>query len=206
MLSAPLYDLTGKKIGQTKLSPDIFGAKVNLNLLTQAVRVYQFRQRQGTKKAKTRGEIAKTTQKVWRQKGTGRARHGSRRAPIFVGGGVAHGPTGIENYNLKLTRRMRRQALISALSDHAAQGHVLALEDLTKFDGKTQTLNLLLTSLKLIPGSGKILLILDQPLPPVIQAGRNLKTLSVTQSKRLNVYEVLAHSHLIFSQAALKTL
>src|SRR4030067_2701068 len=97
-LTIPQYDYQGKPQGTVTVSATYFKAKANPALVTQALRIYQSNQRQVTRKVKTRGEIDRTTQKVWRQKGTGRARHGSRRAPIFVGGGVAHGPTGQENF------------------------------------------------------------------------------------------------------------
>src|SRR5690606_29529415 len=126
--------------------------------------------------------------KIWKQKGTGRARHGSRRAPIFVGGGVAHGPTGNESYTLSLPSKMRQAALRGSLTSKAQAQAVSALAAVDDFKGKTADL---LKAVNAISGEAKTLLILDKPYAPVIKAGRNIKNLTLTQATRLNTYEVL---------------
>src|SRR5690242_1823092 len=110
---------TGAK-SQLTVSDSVFGVPVNKALIAQAVRVYMSNQRQGTSKAKTRSEINRTSAKWYKQKGTGRARHGARNAPLFVGGGVAHGPNGEQNWTRTLSKRMKMQALVTALSAQAA--------------------------------------------------------------------------------------
>ena len=119
-MKADLYTIDGKKAGKIEVPKAVFGAKVNEILLAQYRRVFLNNQRRAKPKSKTRGEVTGSGKKIWRQKGTGRARHGDRYANIFVGGGVAHGPTGKENYSLKLTRKMRQSALSSALSQKQA--------------------------------------------------------------------------------------
>src|SRR3990170_5938571 len=106
----------GEPAGKTDLPEEIFAVKASPRLLAQAVRVYLANQRLAQARAKTRGEVKGSGKKIWRQKGTGRARHGDAQAPIFVGGGVAHGPTGRENYKLKLPKRLKRRALFAALT------------------------------------------------------------------------------------------
>ena len=205
-LTIPQYDYQGKPQGTVTVSATYFKAKANPALFTQALRIYQSNQRQVTRKVKTRGEIDRTTQKVWRQKGTGRARHGSRRAPIFVGGGVAHGPTGQENFRLALPQKMRRAALKTALSDHYRRSSLKAILDLTPLKGKTKPLIKLFSKMELYPQCPKVLLILDSPYPEVLRAGRNLEWLSVSQAKRLNLFEVLNHQALVFTTKALDQL
>ena len=112
-VSVPMYDNKGAKSGTFALPKEIFGAKVNDDLMAQAVRVYLANQRQGNAHTKSRGEINLTTGKWYRQKGTGRARHGAKSAPIFVGGGVAHGPRK-KDYTLSLSKNMKKAAVKSA--------------------------------------------------------------------------------------------
>ena len=144
-----LLGLTGRKVGQINLPSEIFGAKINEPLMAQAVQAYLSNQRKAKAKAKHRGEVTGSRRKIWRQKGTGRARHGDRYAPIFVGGGVAHGPTGEENYSLKLTRKMRRVALISALSAKWKEQKILFVENLGTIEPKTKKAAQLLVKLHL---------------------------------------------------------
>lgn len=200
-MNHPVYDTTGKKISTQKLPVELFAVKVNSKLISQYIRVYLSRQRQGTKKTKSRGEIAISTAKIWRQKGTGRARHGARSAPIFVGGGVAHGPTGQENYQLTISKRMRRLALLGALTIKSET--ISIITGLEKIKPKTKIVQNLINQ---ISSSAKTLLILDQPNSSLIKAASNIETITVTQAKRLNAYEVLNHHHLIFTKESLKQL
>jgi large subunit ribosomal protein L4 len=114
-LKLSVYDLKGAIAESLTLPKEIFGAKINNSLMAQAVRVYLANQRRGTLKTKSRGEVAISTRKIYRQKGTGRARHGAKSAPIFVGGGIAFGPKP-RDFSMKLNQNMRRVALFSALS------------------------------------------------------------------------------------------
>lgn len=148
-------------------------------LLSQAVRVHLARKRQGTQNAKTRAEISRTRHKLYKQKGTGGARHGDRKAPIFVGGGVAFAPKP-RDYALKLPLKMRQKALELALKLKKPEKVTL-----TKVTGKTKDL------LKLITVEGKTLLITKDYHPKVWQAGRNIANLTVLPKHQLNAYEVL---------------
>ncbi len=121
----------------TKLPEEIFGLEVKPQLLAQAVRVYLANQRQGTQNAKTRAEVERTRKKLYRQKGTGGARHGDRKAPIFVGGGVAFAPKP-RDYSLALSKKMRRLALYGALSAQAKAGNLKVIAEMEKTTGKNQ--------------------------------------------------------------------
>ena len=203
-LTAPTYDHTGKKLAPTTLNTQVFSVKASPHLLALAVKAYLANQRQATRAVKTRGQVDYSTAKLWRQKGTGRARHGSRRAPIFVGGGVAHGPTGKEQYRQKLTQKMRRKALLASLSQKQTNHCISIVKNVDKVPAKSKAaLNLVQ---QIAPDSRKILLILHQPIGSLIQAARNLPHVTTTQVKRLNTYEVLNHHHLIFTQESLQLL
>jgi len=147
--------------------------------------------------------VAYSTRKIWRQKGTGRARHGSRKAPIFVKGGVAHGPTGNEEYHLKISKRSKKQALYQALTSKMAQHEIAVLLDPEKISGKTQAFDKLIE--RIVPKKvNRTLMVLDQPSRPIINAAANLKQVTITQAHRLNAYEVLQHQYIILTQASLE--
>ncbi|PIU33131.1 50S ribosomal protein L4 [Candidatus Shapirobacteria bacterium CG07_land_8_20_14_0_80_39_12] len=203
MPKVDLYTLSGTKSGQMELPKEIFAAKINEPLMAQAVRVYLSNQRKAQAKVKSRGEIAKTTAKWFRQKGTGRARHGARSAPIFVGGGVAHGPTGEQNYQLKMPKKMKKQALFSALTSKFKTNEVLVIKDLAKIEPKTKKMK---TILEKLAKDNKATIILSEKLENVARAARNLKGLNLSQANQLNPYEVLNGGQLIFMKEAVEKL
>lgn len=156
-------------------------------LLAQAVRVYLANQRQGTQSALTRAEVNRTKKKWYRQKGTGRARHGDRKAPIFVGGGVAFAPQP-RDYSLKLPQKMRQQAISLALKAKKVEKI-----NLDKVDGKTKSLA------KLLDLSKPALLITKESNARVWQAGRNLANLTILPRNQLNVFAILK-AHKIYEE------
>jgi len=194
-------DATGKKLSLT-VSDEVFGAKPNQKLLAQAIRVYFANAHLGRSKTKTRGEVKRTTKKWFKQKGTGNARHGARSAPIFVGGGVAHGPKVEQHLTLKLSQQLKKKSLIAALSLRAEDSVVsAALDNLT---GKAKDGQKALESLKL--ESNKILVILDQVNETQERSLRNLPNAVVVETRRLNAFDVMAADKLVFSPAAVKNL
>ena len=203
MPKVDVYTLSGTKSGQMELPKEIFAAKINEPLMAQAVRVYLSNQRKAQAKVKSRGEIAKTTAKWFRQKGTGRARHGARSAPIFVGGGVAHGPTGEQNYQLKMPKKMKKQALFSALTSKFKTNEVLVIKDLAKIEPKTKKMK---TILEKLAKDNKATIILSEKLEIVARAARNLKGLNLSQANQLNPYQVLNGGQLIFMKEAVEKL
>ncbi len=206
-LSAQVFDVTGKAAGSFELPKEIFGAEVNKPLIAQAVRVYLANQRQGTSSTKSRGEITASTRKIWRQKGTGRARHGALSAPIFVGGGVAHGPKP-RDYSLKLPKKMKKLALISALSAKQQDGHIKVLAGLEKIEPKTKNVAALIKKLGL--ENSKVLLIIPEGVKKgfenVYRASRNIENLNILNSKTLNAYEVLDNKMILFMKASIDAL
>lgn len=198
-----LYTIAGNKSGEIELPKEIFAAKINKPLMAQAVRVYLSNQRKAQAKVKSRGEIAMTTAKWFRQKGTGRARHGARSAPIFVGGGVAHGPSGKQNYQLKMPKKMKKQALFSALTSKFKANEVIVIKDLAKIEPKTKKMKAVLG--KLVKDN-KSTIILSENLENVSRSARNLKGVNLSQVSQLNTYEVLNGGKLIFMKEAVEKL
>ncbi|HUS51957.1 MAG TPA: 50S ribosomal protein L4 [Candidatus Bathyarchaeia archaeon] len=207
MPKVDVLSIQGRKIGLIELPKEIFGAKVNEELMTQAVRVYLSNQRKSKAKTKRRGEVRGSRRKIWRQKGTGRARHGDRYAPIFVGGGVAHGPTGEENWKRKLTKKMRCRALFSALTSKLKAKEVLIIQGLEKVEPKTKEMVKIIANLKLKKKDkekNKISVVLPEVLENVIRAGRNIPNLNLKQANLLNTYEVLNGGKLIFMKDSIE--
>ncbi len=192
------YEITGKKIEGITLPKEVFSAKINQQLLTQALHIYRSNQTQGTKRAKTRGEVDLTKKKVYRQKGTGNARHGAKSAPIFVGGGVAHGPRGILAARKRLNVKMRRLSIISALSHLNQNNAVTILANLDKATDKTSDINKLLTKLDL--NQKKTLLLTANSYPKLLQAAKNIPNLKLSRHTLTNVYQLLNTHHLLIDQ------
>lgn len=210
MSKAELYTITGRKLGQLSLPKEIFTAPINAQLITQSVRVYLANQRKAKAKAKTRGEVSGSRRKIWRQKGTGRARHGDRFAPIFVGGGRAHGPTGEENYQLKMSKTMGRKALFSALTSKLKDKEVIVIKGLAKIEPKTKVLVKIIDSLSLKKkdkkSKTKILLILPSVLDNINRAARNLAGTDLALANQLNTYQVLNYDYLVFTEESIDKL
>lgn len=197
-----LHSLTAKPSTIT-VSDAIFGAEVNLALIAQAVHVYRSNQRQGGAKALTRGEVNRTGAKWFKQKGTGNARHGARTAPQFVGGGVAHGPTGAENWKRTLPKKMAQKALITTLSAQAQEKNVSVMADLANISGKTKDAQNWITSLEL---TGSALIVVDTASENILRAFGNIDNVSITRADRLNAYEVASADSIIVAQPALEVL
>lgn len=200
-LSIPVYSLAGRASGTMSLPREVFGQEVNTKLLAQAVRVYMTNQKIFTVSTKTRGEVRGSTAKIFRQKGTGRARHGAIRAPIFVGGGIVFGPKP-RKVVLDLPKKMKREALVSALSAKAKDKEIVGLTGLEKATGKTKQIADLLKKLKIKSG----LFVTGQKLDSVVRGARNIPGMSVLPTNQLNAYEVLKHEKLLISKDAVETL
>ena len=200
MIYAEVISLSGTKKPKISLPAKIFGAKPNPALMAQAVRVFLSNQRIARAKTKTRSEVKRSKAKWYRQKGTGRARHGARSAPIFVGGGRAHGPTGEQNYEKAMPKKMGRAALISALSSRARDKEIIIVDGLEKIK-KTKEMAKILKEV-----TGPFLLILSGKLENVILATRNIPSLALIQAKSLNAYEVLKAEKILITREAIKTL
>lgn len=202
-INAEVFDLKGKVVGKIALPKEVFGAKENKTLIAQAVRVYLANQRLGTSKTKSRGEVNLTTAKAYRQKGTGRARHGAKSAPIFVGGGVAFGPKP-RNHELSLSQKMKRAALYSALSLKFKDGEVKIVEGFAKIEPKTKVMAEALEALA--KDSKKTILVVSESLENVARATRNLKNIKIINKNNMNTYEILDNSVVLFMKEALESI
>ena len=202
MITAPTVSLKGEAEEKTKLPEAIFGATVSPQLLVQAVRVYLFNQRRAQAKTKTRGEVAKTTAKMYRQKGTGRARHGAYSAPIFVGGGVAHGPSGQQNYQRKMSKPLSRLALIGALAEKAKNKNVTVVMGAEKASGKTKEAEKLMASFK--EKKGRTLVVLAHNDDKFGRGIKNLPGVETLEANQINTYRILACKKLLINQKALE--
>jgi len=203
MVSANLIDFQKEKKEKISLPATIFGVKPNLKLIAQAVRVYLANQRKSFAKTKTRGEVKRTKAKIYRQKGTGRARHGSRSAPIFVGGGRAHGPRGEQNYKLLLPKKMRMKALISALSAKTKEGKIVIVDGIEKFKKTKEAASALE---KFFPKEKNFLLVISKKNDSLIQAFGNLPSLEISYVDSLNIYRILKANKILLAKEVIKSL
>jgi large subunit ribosomal protein L4 len=196
-----LSSVTGKKVGSRDLPSAVFEAKVSVPLMHQVVVAGMASLRRGTHSTKTRGEVSGGGKKPWRQKGTGRARQGSTRAPQWTGGGVVHGPRP-RDHDMRVNKKMKRSALRSALTDAVASGKLVVLDDLDISLPKTKRAVEVLGALDL---TGKILLVLPSPSETgaVEKSFRNIQGIRIAYAKSLGVYEVIAADKVVFTQPAL---
>ena len=188
------------KESSIEVNNSMFATKDNPTLLAQAISIYLSNLRQGTSNVKSRSQVNRSKSKWYRQKGTGGARHGARSAPIYVGGGIAHGPRGIENYELSLPRSMRKRALISALSAKAQMGAV-AVVDLDKIGTKTGKLAKII---KQIGMSGPV--VVYHANKDLYRAARNIDEASFVTTSEVNTYQVMAGQSLILTKDAIADL
>ena len=202
-LSLSVYDIEGIEQKKIDLPSKVFAVKENKSLLAQAVRVYLVNQRQGNVKVKTRGEVIGSTRKIYRQKGTGKARHGAIKAPIFVGGGVAHGPKQ-KNYNLKFNKKEKKIALFGALSSRLKENKIYGLEEKAlTMKPKTKTVANFLKKLDLV-GNNNLIIMKKMEKNNLILSMRNISNLSFVDVNSLNPYLILKSSSLIFVENALE--
>lgn len=202
MPKVPVYNTAGEQVAELELSEAVFAAPYNPSLLHQAVVMYQANRRQGTASTKTRAEVSGGGRKPWRQKGLGRARHGSIRSPIWVGGGVVFGPKPRE-YRQSMPKKARRAALRSALSAKVRAGELIVLDDLQLGQPKTKEMA---NVLKRLSAERKPLIVLGERNRNVELSARNLPGAETAQAEDINVYQVLAHDRLVMTRAAVAKL
>ncbi|MFG1707068.1 50S ribosomal protein L4 [Nonomuraea sp. M3C6] len=199
MTSIDVLDPSGAKTGTVDLPEDVFGAKVNVPLIHQVVVAQLAARRQGTHKAKTRGEVRGGGKKPYRQKGTGRARQGSTRAPQFTGGGVVHGPVP-RDYSQRTPKKMKVAALRGALSDRAGGGRVHVVSTLVA--GETPKTKAALEALRKITQSPRVLVVVDEADELTWLSLRNAPEVHLLDSGQLNTYDVLVADDVVFTQEA----
>lgn len=203
MITAKHFQQDGTEKGTQNLPGDVFGCEVNAPVIHQAVVAYLANQRQGTSKTKGRSEVRGGGRKPFRQKGTGRARAGTTRSPIFRGGGVVFGPHP-RDYRQALPKKIKRLALRSALSSRANDGDILVVDDLNFKEPKTGQFADLLKGMDSY--RKKVLFVLDKSDPAVIKSARNIPGLKMTLGNMLSTYEVIWADKIILTQGALKAM
>ena len=201
-MKVPVYNMAGEEVDSVDLPASIFEAKVNRDLMHQALVRQMANARLGTHKTKGRSEVNRTTRKMYRQKGTGNARHGSRRAPIFVGGGVAHGPKP-RSYVKAMPRKMRRAALRSALTVKANNNDVVLLNDM-QFDlPKTKEMVAMMSRLV---GGNSALVLLPERNANIEKSANNLSDVKTLRANYLNIRDLLGYDKIVMPLAALELL
>ena len=203
MATVQVLDQAGKEVATRELAPEIFDAKVSVPLMHQVVLAGLASIRRGTHSTKTRGDVRGGGKKPWRQKGTGRARHGSSRSPQWTGGGVAHGPHP-RSHDMRVNKKMKKGALRSALTDALQSGKLVIVDELRFDEPKTKQAAEVLDALQL---GGRILLVLPGPTDDgaIEKSFRNLQQIRIAYARSLGVYEVIAADRVLFTQLALDT-
>ncbi len=202
MPTVALYNTDGKKIGDIELNESVFGAEVRPDVMHEVVVNYLANQRQGTQSTKTRTEVSGGGIKPWRQKGTGRARQGSIRAPQWVGGGIALGPKP-RDYRYSVNKKVRRLALKSALSSKVVDNDIIVLESLKLDEIKTSAVAKILSNLGV---TEKALIVLPENDKNVVSSARNIEGVDTTFVGAINTYEVLNHTKCIIVKDAVEKL
>jgi large subunit ribosomal protein L4 len=203
MATVPVYMFNGEKSGELELNAEVFGLEPNEALIHQAVLSTLANRRQGTADTLTRGEVQHSTRKLYRQKGTGRARQGARCAPHMKGGGVVFGPHP-RDYRQSLPKKMRRAALLSALSSKVAEGAVIVVDSFAINSPKTKDAVAFLKAINAT--KKKVMLVLDNPTPEIVMSFRNLQNVWMTTPDMLGTYDVLHANTLIFSKMSIAML
>lgn len=197
-----VYNQQGEKVGTTELNPMIFAAKISEQLMAQAVRVRLANSRLGTRKTKGRGEVSGGGRKPWRQKGTGRARHGSIRSPIWRGGGHIHSLRA-SDFSLKMSKKMKRLALFSALSKKFSEGKIFVLDKLALKELKTKVM---VEILRKLPIAEKTLLVIPVKNEKIELSVRNLPKKKTLEARLLNTYDVLNYESVVLLKEGLKVI
>lgn len=196
-----VVNMEGKESGELNLSDAVFAVKVNPAVMHSAVRAYLANQRQGTQSTLTRTEVSGGGKKPWRQKGTGRARQGSTRAPQWIHGGIALGPKP-RSYRITLNKKVRRLALLGAMSDKVASGDMIVIDSIATAEYKTKTMVNMLAAV----GAGrKSLVVLADNDPKVVSSLSNIEGVKTAQMNSINVYDIMnADTFIVARDAAVK--
>ncbi|HOQ16281.1 MAG: 50S ribosomal protein L4 [Epulopiscium sp.] len=201
MAKVAVYNMDGQQVDEIELKDEIFGVEVNEHIMHAAVVQYLANQRQGTQSAKTRAEVRGGGRKPWRQKGTGRARQGSIRAPQWTGGGVVFAPKP-RDYSFKLNKKVKRLALKSALTSKVQNNNLIVLDELKLDEIKTKNMKKVLDNLKV----SKALIVTESDNKNVILSARNLPNVKTAAVNTINVYDILKYESFVVSKDVLQTI
>ncbi len=197
-----VYNQKGESVKEIDLPKGIFDVEVNSDLLHQVVTCQRSNRRQNSAQTKDRSEVSGGGKKPWRQKGTGRARHGSNRSPIWIGGGVTFGPSNERNYKKKINKKEKRSALLMSLSSKASENLVVLTENIELKEPKTKELSFL----KNLPcKDGTTLLVTDKNNQEIFLSARNIPNLKVVEARNLTALDVLSVKHLLLFENSLES-
>ena len=202
MKKVKLYNKSGKSEKEISLPEELFGREIKEDVVHRAIVAHQKNARVAIAHTKTRKEVRGGGTKPWKQKGTGRARHGSIRSPIWKGGGVTFGPSKNQNFSVKINKKEKNQALLMTLSAKANDTEVVVLDELKIAEGKTKELATLIKKLPVKDNS--VLIITDSADKNIYRASANIPKTTVIGAKSLNVFDVMKHKYLLFPEGALK--
>ena len=207
MPTVKVHNLKNKEVGEVSLSDAVFGVELNESLIHSAVRNYLANARQGTAATKTRGNVSGSGRKLWKQKGTGRARIASLRSPLWRGGGTVHGPQP-RDWSYNIPKKMRRGALRSALSERLREGNLIVIDEFGIDNPKTKEFVGILNALGLAENKKqtKTLIVDSLDNENLIRSSRNVQKTKVVNSFGLNIYDLLYHEKLLISKSALEEL
>jgi len=199
MSTIHVVSMTGQTVGETELNDAIFGIEPNMSVVHEVVKNHLANCRQGTQSALTRAEVSGGGRKPWRQKGTGRARQGSTRAPQWTHGGIAFAPKP-RSYSYVLNKKVKRLALKSVLSAKAADGEIIVVDKIAMDEIKTKTFRQFLEAVK---ADGKAVVVTPEVNANVVKSARNLPGVLTAPAKLINVYDLVNAQYLVIDQAAL---
>jgi large subunit ribosomal protein L4 len=207
MPTVKVRNLKNKEVGEVSLADAVFGVELNESLIHAALMNYQANGRQGTSATKTRGNVSGSGRKLWKQKGTGRARIASLRSPLWKGGGNVHGPQP-RDWSYQMPKKMRRGALRSALSERLREGNIIIVDEFGLESPKTKDFLAAINSLGLIENKkrAKTLVVDSLDNANLVLSSRNVEKTKITNSFGLNIYDILYHEKLLISKAAVEEL
>ncbi len=200
MIKADVKDITGKKVGSETLDPLVFEIKIKPEIIQHVITAYQANRRRTTAQTKDRSEVRGGGKKPWRQKGTGRARHGSIRSPLWKGGGVTFGPSKDRNYSQKMNRKVRRLALLMSLSDRARNKKITLIDKIELSRPKTKIIAEMLKALKL----KKTLIVIGKKDVNIQRSAQNIPTAKLLAANSLNALTLVKYPNIIITLEALK--
>lgn len=203
-----VYNQKGKELEQVELPAEIFGLKINASLIRQALTAQLANSRKNIAHTKDRSEVRGGGKKPWKQKGTGRARHGSNRSPIWIGGGITFGPRKEKNFSLKINKAMKRKALCMVLAGKAKDAELILLDELKLNAPKTKEMAVVIKNLKTIKNDlGKgALIVLSEKNEAVLRASKNIQGVLTIGARSLNIVDLLSSRYLIMPKSAIEAI
>lgn len=200
-IKLPVVSMTGENVSTMTAKGEIFNIEPNKAVMFEAVQVYQANKRQATAKTKVRSEVSGGGKKPWKQKGTGRARAGSSRSPIWVGGGTVFGPDGRQNYSLSMNSKAHNLAVRSALSLKAKEKAIVVIDKFELAEAKTKSM---VAVLKAVKAGKKVLIVLDEENENIINAAKNIAGTMIVPTDNVCVYDLLNVDTVVTTKAAIK--